>query len=103
MWNKIKWYCYAALAIAGLVAIYLLFKGDDDAVQELNEWMFDKRVQLVKEQIDKQVKKSNKSQEEIHKVEVKLEELEAKRKSDNEKIDKLSIVELKELYKDLHR
>lgn len=102
MWTKVKWYVYAAAAVCGLIILYTVFAGDDDAAEQLNEWMFDKRLQLVKEQIGKTSDKSQKTQTEIDKVDKKIKELEAKRESDNEKIDKASIVELKDLFKELH-
>jgi peptidoglycan hydrolase CwlO-like protein len=102
MWNKIKWYVYAALAVCAVIIVYIVFKDDDDAMQQLNEWMFDKRIQLVKEQISKTAVKSKKTQAEIEVIDKKIQDLQSKRESDNDKIDKASIVELKDLFKEIH-
>jgi peptidoglycan hydrolase CwlO-like protein len=102
MWNKIKWYVYAALAVCAVIIVYIVFKDDDDAMQQLNEWMFDKRIQLVREQISKTAVKSKKTQAEIEVIDKKIQDLQSKRESDNDKIDKASIVELKDLFKEIH-
>lgn len=84
-----------------LVYIFIDKEKRENYQKELNELLYDKRVEILDEAHQMHKEKDQASEVQTKQIDEKIKKIKEKRKKRNNKIDKSSLIEVSDAFKDL--
>jgi septal ring factor EnvC (AmiA/AmiB activator) len=103
---KYKWHLitFAFVLAAGALILWRVLSknsGGDKAVQEVADWVLDKRLEMTKEAVERDKAKKKSLDSELQEVEDKIKAVEEERAKVDSKVDRRSLKELDDAWKKL--
>lgn len=107
---KYKWYFLGAVALIILIVgiVIKLTTGSNAALDKMTEWLFNKRVEVVKDAVKRRKKDIEKNKasagekkKEIEKLDKKIEKLDKKMEKKSSEIDDADLKELSDEFKEM--